>query len=108
MAEKKKEVNMTRKTISRIMGLIIAVFLLAVVLPLGSGEAKAATKGSKGDWEFEYEGKRLTITKNVDERLLGTEVPRLIIQPIVENAVEHGTKASVESRISIDIFEKDE
>ena len=62
MAEKKKEVNMTRKTISRIMGLIIAVFLLAVVLPLGSGEAKAATKGSKGDWEFEYEGKRLTIT----------------------------------------------
>ncbi|MBP5330268.1 MAG: sensor histidine kinase [Lachnospiraceae bacterium] len=53
-------------------------------------------------------GKRLTITKNVDERLLGTEVPRLIIQPIVENAVEHGTKASVESRISIDIYEKDE
>lgn len=68
---------MTRKIISRIMGLIIAVFLLAIVLPLGSGEAKAATKGSKGDWEFEYEGKRLTITAYTgDENYL--EIPAKI------------------------------
>ena len=52
-------------------------------------------------------GKRLTITKNVDEKLLGIEVPRLIIQPIVENAVEHGAKASAESRISINVYAKD-
>ncbi|MCR5768991.1 MAG: histidine kinase [Lachnospiraceae bacterium] len=52
-------------------------------------------------------GKRLTITKDVDEKLLGIEVPRLIIQPIVENAVEHGTRASAESRISIRIFAED-
>ena len=53
-------------------------------------------------------GKRLTINKKVDEKLLGIEVPRLIIQPIVENAVEHGTKVSVESRISIDVYAEDE
>ncbi len=52
-------------------------------------------------------GKRLTITKDVDEKLLGIEVPRLIIQPIVENAAEHGTKAFSESRIGIRIFAKD-
>ncbi len=52
-------------------------------------------------------GKRLTITKNVDEKLLGIEVPRLIIQPIVENAVEHGARANAECSISIKIFDTD-
>lgn len=53
-------------------------------------------------------GKRLTITKNADDKLLGIEVPRLIIQPIVENAVEHGTRATAESEISISVYAKDE
>lgn len=35
-------------------------------------------------------GERLTVAKQVDERLLGCEVPRLVLQPIVENAIEHG------------------
>ncbi|MCR5332193.1 MAG: histidine kinase [Lachnospiraceae bacterium] len=52
-------------------------------------------------------GKRLKITKKVDENLLGREVPRLIIQPIVENAVEHGAKAATESAVSIEVFAKD-
>lgn len=35
-------------------------------------------------------GERLTVVKRIDERLLGYAVPRLVLQPIVENAVEHG------------------
>ena len=34
-------------------------------------------------------GERLTITREIDENMLDTQVPRLILQPIVENAVEH-------------------
>lgn len=35
-------------------------------------------------------GERLTVHREVDESVLGVAVPRLILQPIVENAVEHG------------------
>ncbi|MDR2900306.1 MAG: histidine kinase [Treponema sp.] len=35
-------------------------------------------------------GERLEIRKEIDEQVLGWNVPRLILQPIVENAVEHG------------------
>lgn len=35
-------------------------------------------------------GDRLTVHREIDEGLLGLTVPRLILQPIVENAVEHG------------------
>ena len=35
-------------------------------------------------------GKRLTFVKQIDETLLDAWVPRLILQPILENAVEHG------------------
>ena len=38
-------------------------------------------------------GERFTFTREVDAALLGCSVPRLIIQPIVENAVEHGGDA---------------
>ena len=34
-------------------------------------------------------GERLTITREIDENMLDTQGPRLILQPIVENAVEH-------------------
>ena len=34
-------------------------------------------------------GPGLTVTKEVDETLLSETIPRLILQPIVENAVEH-------------------
>lgn len=35
-------------------------------------------------------GKRLTIVKEIDSTLLDCMVPRLVMQPIIENAVEHG------------------
>ena len=39
-------------------------------------------------------GDRFQFEKEVDPALLGVSVPRLIIQPIVENAVEHGGDAA--------------
>lgn len=35
-------------------------------------------------------GKRLTIEKELPEEIMGLKVPRLIMQPIIENAIEHG------------------
>ena len=35
-------------------------------------------------------GKRLTVEKEIDEKLLDAYVPRLVLQPVMENAVEHG------------------
>ena len=35
-------------------------------------------------------GKRLTVEKQIPEELMGQMVPRLIMQPIIENAIEHG------------------
>ena len=35
-------------------------------------------------------GTKFSCTQHIDERLMNVQVPRLIIQPIVENAVEHG------------------
>lgn len=35
-------------------------------------------------------GKRLTVKKEIPEELMGMMVPRLIMQPIIENAIEHG------------------
>lgn len=53
-------------------------------------------------------GKKLKVDKTIDDRLLGVMVPRLIIQPIVENAVEHGRGADNKIHIEIDIFMEDE
>ena len=35
-------------------------------------------------------GKRLTVEKQIPKELMGQMVPRLIMQPIIENAIEHG------------------
>lgn len=35
-------------------------------------------------------GKRLTVTVDIPEALMDCMVPRLILQPVIENAVEHG------------------
>jgi two-component system sensor histidine kinase YesM len=50
-------------------------------------------------------GKRLSVRKSIDESLLGCRVPRLITQPIIENAVEHG--ADKQQTGAVEIFAKD-
>ncbi len=42
--------------------------------------------------------------KRIDESLLWVEVPRLIIQPIIENAVEHGMDVGKQGRIRLTIY----
>lgn len=48
-------------------------------------------------------GEKLEIEKSIDESLMRTKVPRLIIQPIIENAVEHGMDIRRKGKISITI-----
>lgn len=52
-------------------------------------------------------GERLKVEKDVDESLLLLKVPRLIIQPIIENAVEHGINGQTEGRIAVCIFREE-
>ena len=53
-----------------------------------------------------YEDK-LTYNFNVDEKLLKYEVPKIIIQPIVENSIYHGIKNIFENGIiNIDVYEE--
>ncbi len=53
-------------------------------------------------------GARFNCTKQIDERLLTVQVPRLIIQPIVENAVEHGMDITTQGRLEIRLFERED
>lgn len=48
-------------------------------------------------------GDKLQFEKRIDQTLLREEVPRLIIQPIIENAVEHGL-AGRQGKIGIRIY----
>lgn len=47
--------------------------------------------------KFRYEG-RLSIIKNVDPKVLGIKIPRLILQPIIENAINHGIGQKTKDR----------
>lgn len=47
---------------------------------------------------------RFAAEREIDESLLKIEVPRLIIQPIVENAVEHGISARRRGKVKIRIY----
>lgn len=49
-------------------------------------------------------GSRLKINKNIDYSILLVEVPRLIIQPIIENAVTHGLDAKNQGTINLNIY----
>jgi signal transduction histidine kinase len=52
--------------------------------------------------EIRFQG-RLTVTVNADDRSLEALVPNLILQPIVENALEHGaSRASGRGEVTID------
>lgn len=53
-------------------------------------------------------GAKFSCTKQIDERLLEVQVPRLIIQPIVENAVEHGMDIANRGEIAIRLFERED
>ncbi|EHI59265.1 sensor histidine kinase, partial [Hungatella hathewayi] len=39
-------------------------------------------------------GKRLTVVKEIPEDIMGYMVPRLILQPVIENAIAHGIQMS--------------
>lgn len=49
-------------------------------------------------------GERFKVNRQIDERLLEIPVPMLIIQPIVENAVEHGVEENKQGSVSIRIY----
>lgn len=49
-------------------------------------------------------GERLHVVKNLDASLLNAGIPRLIIQPIIENAVEHGINGQTHAEIVINVF----
>ncbi|MEG0910295.1 MAG: histidine kinase [Ruthenibacterium sp.] len=46
-------------------------------------------------------GKRLSVVREIDETLLDVPVPRLILQPILENAVEHGINPTQQGTITL-------
>lgn len=50
--------------------------------------------------QFRYED-RMQFTKMVDESLLSAVVPKMVIQPLVENAVRHGVEASMDDQNQI-------
>lgn len=53
-------------------------------------------------------GDRFKVYRDIDESLLKMEVPMLIIQPIVENAVEHGVEENKDGIVGLRIYaEKD-
>lgn len=53
-------------------------------------------------------GKKLVIETDIDEELLPVEVPRLIVEPIVENAIEHGRDSENNIRVHIAIRARSE
>ncbi|MDR3239062.1 MAG: sensor histidine kinase [Clostridiales bacterium] len=50
-------------------------------------------------------GQRLTIQKEIDVSLLDYYVPRLILQPAVENAIEHGVAAARRGTVSLRAYQ---
>lgn len=52
-------------------------------------------------------GSKFRFTKDVDEKLFDIKIPRLIIQPIVENMVEHGGDIYGNREGKLKIFEKE-
>jgi len=53
-------------------------------------------------------GTRLQIKQEIDHSLLEVEVPRLIIQPIIENAIEHGMDKKNQGAVELHIYAEDE
>lgn len=52
-------------------------------------------------------GKRLVVEKEIDEELLQSMVPQLILQPILENTVVHGIETVSTGVITLKIYHDD-
>lgn len=53
-------------------------------------------------------GNRLTVLRNVDEALLDTPLPRLVVQTLIENAIEHGIAPAGGGQIQLNVFRQGE
>lgn len=53
-------------------------------------------------------GEKFSCRKEIDESLLNYKIPRLIVQPIVENAIEHGMSITREGELVIRLYRKRE
>ena len=53
-------------------------------------------------------GEKFQYDERIDESLLHVEVPRLIVQPIIENAVEHGMNAMRQGKVTLSVFKREE
>lgn len=53
-------------------------------------------------------GKRLSVEKNIDPELQDFYVPRLVMQPVIENAVEHGIQPLQKGLITIRVYREEE
>lgn len=52
-------------------------------------------------------GQRLVVDVRLPEELMGCMVPRLILQPVIENAVEHGIVPGGQGRVALRGFRED-
>ena len=52
-------------------------------------------------------GKRLTVETDLPEELMDCLVPRLILQPVIENAVEHGVGPKGRGRVALRGFRRE-
>jgi two-component system, sensor histidine kinase YesM len=52
-------------------------------------------------------GKRLKIEKEIDDELLQLQVPQLILQPLIENAVVHGVETVKSGMIQIKVYKEE-
>lgn len=54
-------------------------------------------------------GERLNFDLNVDESVRHTDIPKLLIQPLVENSIKHGISAMADSgQIQVDVHQNDQ